>query len=338
LIRWGVLGTARTARKRLLPAILRSGQSIAAIAGRDPLRLSDFQNEFGIASVYSWQAADRLLEHPSVEAIYIPLPNSMHAEWTIRALQAGKHVLCEKPLTLTVAEADRVIAAATASNCLVMENFSYYLAPAYRYLAQLRSDLRSIFLSHAFQANEEHRLRYDPALGGGSFLDLGCYGVDLVHRLFDSEIKTDHVHATPPAPERRAWGLVDEKSGLAGKTASGVVILVHSSFSGLGPTVPTSQAATLYFADPFHSGGQVWHIHQIFRADPKTPANFVSLKALMNPLETFEPFDADVALLSAFAEKIAAASRTDPADVLRWRRNASVLEQVQSRIVKKLHT
>jgi predicted dehydrogenase len=218
-----------------------------------------------------------------------------------------------------------------------MENFSYYLAPAFRYLAQLRSDLQFIFLSHAFQATGEHRLRYSPALGGGSFLDLGCYSVDLIHRLFDSEITIDRVHATPPATERRAWGLVDEKCSLAGKAASGVGILAQSSFSGLGPNVPTYQAATLYFADPFHSGGQIWYIHQIFRADPKTPAKFVSLKTPMEPLETFDFFDAEIALLNAFAEKIAEPA-ANPADILRWRRNASVLGQVQSRIAKQLQT
>ncbi len=249
--------------------------------------------------------------------------------------EAGKHVLCEKPLALNVAEAERVISAAVANNCVLMENFSYYLAPAYRYLAQLRSTLQSISLGNIFQAAEEHRLRYNPALGGGSFLDLGCYGVDLVHRLFDSDIEIDSVNATPPAPERLAWGLVDEKSGLVGSTSSGIGILVHSSFAGFLPAMPTYQAATLYFADYLHPGGQIWYIHQIFRADPKTPAKFVSPKASMNPLETFDYFDTEVALLNTFAEKIAAPA-TDPAVIFRSRRNASVFEQVQSRMPEQL--
>jgi predicted dehydrogenase len=319
----------------MLPAILRSGQSIAAIAGRDPARLAEFQAEFGIASTYSWQAAERLIEHPSVDAVYIPLPNSMHAEWTVRALQAGKHVLCEKPLALTVAEADRVTSAAAAHDCVLMENFSYHLAPAYRYLTQLRRDLQFVSFGYAFQATEEHRLRYDPALGGGSFLDLGCYGVDLVHRLFDSDIAINRVHATLPAPERRAWGLVDEKCGLFGRTSSDVAIFIHSSFS-VGSWTPAHQRATLSFADPLHPGGRSWYIDQIFRADRENPAKFVSFK-LTSPPETFEPFDAEVALLNAFAEKTTAPA-ADPTDILRWRRNASVLEQVQSRIAEQLRT
>jgi predicted dehydrogenase len=278
------------------------------------------------------------VEHPSVDAVYIPLPNSMHAAWTVRALQAGKHVLCEKPLTLTLAETDLVVSAAVANNCALMENFSYYLAPAYRRLAQLQSDLQSISLGHTFQATEEHRLRYNPALGGGSFLDLGCYGVDLVHRLFDSETIIDSVKATPPAKERRKWGLVDERCRLRGRSASGVGISIHSSFSPLNLrrlTAPATQSATLYFADPFHSGGRLWFIQRIFRAAQDTPAEIVSLHTPITRPETFEPFDADVALLNTFAQKTAAPT-TDLADILRWRRNASVLEKVQGLIAAQL--
>ena len=319
----------------MLPAILRAGQSISAIAGRDSKRLAEFQTEFGIKSTYSWGAAGRLVEHPSVDAVYIPLPNSMHAEWTVRALQAGKHVLCEKPMALTVAEAERIIAAADASECVVMENFSYHLAPAYRYLTRLRSDLKFISVGHVFQATEVHRLRYNPSLGGGSFLDLGCYGVDLVHRLFDCDIQIDYVTAKPPTGERRAWGLVDERSGLVCRTASNVGILIHSSFCGLSPSIPTYQVATLHFSDPFHPGGQIWYINQIFRADEKTSANFCTFKTLNTPLEIFEPFDAEVALLNGFAEKIRE-SAADPFDILRWRRNASVIEKVRSLIAEQV--
>jgi predicted dehydrogenase len=276
-----------------LPAILRSGQSIVAIAGRDPDRLAQFQTEFGVASVYSWKAADRLLEHPSVDAVYIPLPNSMHAEWTVRALQAGKHVLCEKPLALTVAEADRVAATALACNRVLMENFSYQLTPAYRDLpplAVLQSKaLQSIDIHQSFFATEDHHLRYVRELGGGSFLDVGCYGVDFIHRLLDSQIEISDVIASPPAGSIDSRK-VDETCVLRGH-ASGIAVSITSSFAQ-----PPRQDYTLHFA-----GGEQ---HRIVR--------------VANP----------VALLDAFA----AASQTDPADILRWRRNAAVYEQALGRM------
>ncbi len=284
-----MLGTARTARKRLLPAILRSGQSIVAIAGRDPARLAGFQTEFGVPHAFPWDQAQRVLDHHGVDAVYIPLPNSMHAEWTVRALEAGKYVLCEKPLTLTVAEADRVAATALARNRVLMENFSYQLTPAYRDLPPLDA-LQSIDIHQSFFATEDHHLRYIRELGGGSFLDVGCYGVDFVHRLLNSEIEVVDVMASPPSPQRGTLGLIDETCVLHGR-AAGIAISITSSFAQ-----PPRQDYTLHFA----TGEQ----HQIVRtANPE-------------------------ALLHAFA----AASRTDPADILRWRRNASVYEQALGRM------
>ena len=272
----------------MLPAILRSRQEIVAIAGRDPARVDEFMIQFGIHGGFSWDLAQRLLDHPRIDAVYIPLPNSMHAEWTVRALEAGKHVLCEKPLTLTVAEADRVAAAALASNRVLMENFSYQLTPAYRDLPPLAA-LQSIDIHQSFFATEDHHTRYIRELGGGSFLDIGCYGVDFVHRLLDAQIEIEDVTASP-APARGTPGFIDETCVLRGR-AAGIAISITSSFAQ-----PPRQDYILHFAD----GAQ----HQIVR--------------VANP----------VALLDAFA----AASQTDPADILRWRRNAAVYEQTLGRM------
>ncbi len=283
-----MLGAARTAHKRLLPAILRSGQTIAAIAGRDPAKVAQFQRDFAIPAAYL--DLNALLEDPAVDAVYIPLPNSMHAEWTVRALQAGKRVLCEKPLALNLAEAERVIAAARGR--VLLENFSK-TRDSILNTPFIRPQFIEVHFS--FMATEDHRLRYDPALGGGSFLDLGCYGVDFAHRLLDCDLEILEVHATPPAPERRAWGLTDETCVVRARSASGVSIEITSSFAQ-----PPRQEFILHFAhaEPL----------RIQRADDM------------------------LGMLQAFANM----TESDPADILRWRRNAAVYQYVYQEVLARM--
>ncbi len=259
----------------MLPAILRAGQSIAAVAGRDPAKLADFRKQFDIPAVHL--DLNALLQDASVDAVYIPLPNSMHAAWTVRALEAGKRVLCEKPLALNVAEADRILAA--ARDGVLLENFSYKTEARDSTLIA-----HSIEVHFSFQATEAHRLRYDAALGGGSFLDLGCYGVDFVHRMLDCDIEILDVHATPV-------GLVDETCVVRARSQAGVGITITSSFAQ-----PPRQEFILHFA----SGEQ----RRIERADDT------------------------VAMLQGFAQM----TRCDPADAVRWRRNAAVYQEVLARM------
>jgi len=211
----------------MLPAILQAGQTITAIASRDPAKVAEFQKEFGIARGYSWADAHQMLESPAIDAVYIALPNAMHAEWTMRALAAGKNVLCEKPMALTVAEADRI--AAASSGHVVLENFSYRVWPPVAPIASIEAHF-------SFQATEEHRVRYSRELGGGSFLDLGCYGVDFVHRLLDRQMEITSVEASTK-------GSVDESCTVQGR-AAGVEILITSSFAQ-----PPRQEFLLGFAD-----------------------------------------------------------------------------------------
>src|SRR5580698_5639538 len=124
-LRWGVLGYARIARESLIPAILRSGSSeFYAIASRDETKLAECRALFPrLAETY--RDYDELLRDPEVDAVYVPLPNALHCEWTVKAAEKGKHVLCEKPLALNVAEVRTMTAACAAHGVTLMEAFMY---------------------------------------------------------------------------------------------------------------------------------------------------------------------------------------------------------------------
>src|SRR5688572_26582349 len=121
-IRWGVLGYARIARETVIPAILRTSNStFHAIASRDEAKLAECRGRYAVAK--TCVGYEQLLRDPEVDAVYIPLPNSLHGEWTIRAAEQGKHVLCEKPMALNADECRQMIAAAAKHRVILMEAF-----------------------------------------------------------------------------------------------------------------------------------------------------------------------------------------------------------------------
>ncbi len=169
-----MLGAAWIAGRAVLPAIAaaRNGR-LAAIAGRDPERTRAMAVEHSIPIVHATYAA--LLADPAVDAVYIPLVNSLHRPWTLRALAAGKHVLCEKPLALTSAEAEEMAAASAAAGRLLMEGVMYRFHPR---LAALRAEVKDARFVHAafgFPLQAPANYRLDPVLGGGALLDVGSY-------------------------------------------------------------------------------------------------------------------------------------------------------------------
>lgn len=179
-LRIGILGAARIAPMALVkPARELADVTVAAIAARDPARAAKFAAKHGVATVH--RSYDELLADPSIDAVYNPLPNALHAEWTLKALSAGKHVLCEKPFTSNESEARDVTAAATASGKVVMEAYHY------RYHA-LAEKMRTISQDGRLGAITDVRtwmwfplpmfgdIRYDYALGGGATMDC-CYAV-----------------------------------------------------------------------------------------------------------------------------------------------------------------
>ena len=190
-LRIGVLGAARIAPAALMrPARAVEGVEVTAVAARDPQRARRFAARYGIATVHADYAA--VLADPDVDAVYVPLPNGLHAEWTLAALAAGKHVLCEKPLTSNTAQARGVADAADRSGLVVMEAFHYRYHPLMARVRQLLDDgavgrIRRLRASLCFPLYRFSDIRYRLDLAGGATMDAGCYPVNLLRFLAGTE-------------------------------------------------------------------------------------------------------------------------------------------------------
>jgi predicted dehydrogenase len=183
LLRWGVLGAADIADHALLPALRASRNGrVVALASRDPRRAAAMAARHEVARVHRTYA--ELLQDAEVDAIYVPLPNSLHREWTLNALAAGKHVLCEKPLAINAAEATEMAAAARAAGRQLMEAAMYRFQPRMTELvAALRGRVGYLHATFAFTIDAPDNYRMRPDMGGGALLDVGFYVVDLARWL-----------------------------------------------------------------------------------------------------------------------------------------------------------
>lgn len=184
---WGLLSTSGIAGRALAPAIAASPHATAlAVASRDQARADAFAAGHDIGRAYgSYQA---LLADPNVEAVYLSLPNSEHVEWTIRALQAGKHVLCEKPMHLDPAEVERAFDAADRAGCLLMEAFMYRHHPDTAALFDcVRSgelgEVHHVRSALSFTLPGGDNIRLLPELHGGALMDVGCYAISALRML-----------------------------------------------------------------------------------------------------------------------------------------------------------
>jgi predicted dehydrogenase len=189
-LRIGVLGAAKIAPMALIkPAREVPGVEVGAIAARDAARAEQFARKHGVPRVHASYAA--LLADDAIDAIYNPLPNGLHAEWTIRALEAGKHVLCEKPIASNAAEAEQMAAAADKSGRVLVEAFHWRyhpLAARMREVVQTElGDLRHVEASFCFPLPFFSDIRYSWELAGGAMMDAGCYAVNMVRWLAGAE-------------------------------------------------------------------------------------------------------------------------------------------------------
>jgi xylose dehydrogenase (NAD/NADP) len=182
-IRWGVISTANIGRAAVIPAIQasRNGE-LVAVAGRDAGKAEAFAAKLGIPRAYG--SYEALLATEDIDAVYIPLPNSLHREWTLRAAEMGKHILCEKPLGLTAQECLDMEAAADRNQVKLMEAFMYRFHPrTEKVLEMVRAgrlgELRMIHSAFTFRLTRPDNIRLKPELGGGSLMDVGCYCVNI---------------------------------------------------------------------------------------------------------------------------------------------------------------
>ena len=189
-VKWGVLGVAKIATEKVIPAMQRGEASeIAAIASRDPGRARTAAKELGIPRAFG--SYEALLADQEIEAIYNPLPNELHVPWTLKALEAGKHVLCEKPIALDAREARMLIEARASSGKLVAEAFMVRFHPQWRRARELArggsiGEPRAIQTFFSYHLLDPENLRNRPP-GGGGLYDIGCYAIVSARYVFGAE-------------------------------------------------------------------------------------------------------------------------------------------------------
>ena len=252
-MRWGILGAARINRS-IIPALRAAdGHVLAAVASRDADKATAYAAEWEIPRAYG--GYDALLADSGIDAVYIPLPNHLHAEWTVRAAEAGKHVLCEKPLALSVDEVDRIAAAAAAAHVHVAEAFMYRHHPQTHAVRELVSGgaigtLRFVRACFSFTLDRPGDVRFDPAKGGGALWDVGCYPVSYARTIAGVEPET--VQATTVMGPTG----VDMSVGALLRFPGNVVALADASFAAPFRTEVelVGSGGTIRVARPFKPG------------------------------------------------------------------------------------
>jgi predicted dehydrogenase len=226
-VRWGVLGAANIAVKKVIPGMLRGELcDIAAIASRDLAKAQQAARDLGIPKAYG--SYEELLADPQIEAIYNPLPNHLHVPWSVKAADAGKHVLCEKPISLTVAEAQTLIAARDRNTVKIGEAFMVRTHPQWlRTRALIRSgrigDLKAVAGVFSYFNRDDRNIRNVPEMGGGGIMDIGCYPINTSRFVYEREptrviglIERDPDYKT----DRLASAILDFPAGQATFTCS----------------------------------------------------------------------------------------------------------------------
>lgn len=227
-VRWGILSTAKIAREKVIPAMQRSEFcDVVAIASRNKEGAQTVAHSLNIPTFYG--SYEDLLKDTEIEAVYIPLPNHLHIEWAIKAIERDKHVLCEKPIGLSSAQAMTLLEAAQQKPHLkVMEAFMYRFHPQWQQAKKLMNEgrigeLKTIQSFFSYYNVDPNNIRNQGAAGGGGMMDIGCYCVSLSRFLFDNEPQRVFgiVEYDPQSQvDRLASGILDFSTGTATFTCS----------------------------------------------------------------------------------------------------------------------
>jgi D-xylose 1-dehydrogenase (NADP+, D-xylono-1,5-lactone-forming) len=240
-VRWGILSTANIGRRAVIPAIKASknGQA-AAVASRDADRASAFAAELDIPKKYS--SYEALLADPAIDAVYIPLPNSLHCEWAIKAAQAGKHILCEKPLAMNASQCAEMEAAAISNGVLLMEAFMYRFHPRSQQIfewvkAGKIGPLRMIQAGFTFLLTRPNNIRLNYELGGGALMDVGCYCVNVCRTLAgrQPEAVQASAHWAASGVDDRLVGTLQFSDGLIAQFDCALTMERRETYTAAGP-------------------------------------------------------------------------------------------------------
>lgn len=231
-VKWGILSTAKIAVEKVVPGMQEGRYSeVTAIASRHLQKAQGSAERLGISKAYG--SYDELLADPEIESVYNPLPNHLHVPWSIKCLEAGKHVLCEKPIALSAAEARKLVDAARRHPGLkIMEAFMYRFHPQWRKAKELVENgrigtLKSIQSFFSYHNDDPQNIRNRPEMGGGGLMDIGCYNISLSRFLFDAEpIRICGVTEYDPefGVDRLTSGLLDFGRGISTFTCATQIV------------------------------------------------------------------------------------------------------------------
>ncbi|MBR6766767.1 MAG: Gfo/Idh/MocA family oxidoreductase [Clostridia bacterium] len=271
-IKWGVLGTAGIAKGQTIPGMQQAENcELTAIAGRSLEKAMQFKTLFGFEKAYG--SYEELLNDSEVQAVYIPLPNEMHYEWTIKALKAKKHVLCEKPLAPTVKEAEEMIACAKENGVILMEAFAYLHSPI---MSAVKADLEKIgdirYMESAFMTSDYDvsNIRMRRETFGGGVYDLGCYTTSQILWMMGEE--PECVQAVGSFSEQKidtyATGILTFKNGVRANFACGMLLAtdkdkridrfqIHGTKGFIASETEFNEAGTLTYTLTTEAGSEV---------------------------------------------------------------------------------
>ncbi|MBW5445374.1 gfo/Idh/MocA family oxidoreductase [Cohnella sp. CFH 77786] len=266
-LKWGIIGCAGIAERAVIPGLQQSERNeVAAIASRDLAKAKETAGRLGIPAAYG--SYEELLRDASIDAVYIPLPNHLHKEWTIRAAQAGKHVLCEKPIALNAEEAQEMADACKVAGVHLAEAFMYRFHPRYAMIREVIAsgeigEIRGIHGTFTFNnAGDKGNVRFRKDWGGGSVYDVGCYPISAARLLLgrEPEAATAQAFFSPEhdGVDMMASGLVEFPGSVALTFDCGMWAAFRNTLEVLG-TQGTIEVPSAFITQP--NGGSNFFVN-----------------------------------------------------------------------------